>query len=168
MAEMWSERRMFSYFRSVEPETQIRWMIRRDMTHALRIESASFDCPWSEHDLISMLRNRNCIGCVAEQGEQILGYMVYELGDKYLHLHRCAVCPDHRRKRVGTLLVKHLQNKLSPRRRNRLDVMVRETNLDAQLFFKNMGFRGKTVFRNAYSDTSEDAYLMRYSLYGGR
>ena len=41
---------------------------------------------------------------------------------------------------------------------------VRETNLSAQLFFANAGFRALSVLRNHYDDTLEDAYYMRYCL----
>ena len=39
---------------------------------------------------------------------------------------------------------------------------VRETNLDAQLFFKGLDFRAISVLRDFYDDTVEDAYLMQY------
>ena len=39
---------------------------------------------------------------------------------------------------------------------------MRETNLDAQLFFRENGFRAVSVLRSYYSDTPEDAYLMQY------
>jgi len=39
---------------------------------------------------------------------------------------------------------------------------VRETNLDAQLFFRRMGFRAVSVLRDFYDDTVEDAYVMQY------
>ena len=39
---------------------------------------------------------------------------------------------------------------------------VRETNLDAQLFFKQIGFRAVSVLRDFYDDSDEDAYLMQY------
>ena len=39
---------------------------------------------------------------------------------------------------------------------------VRETNLPAQLFFRQLGFRAVSVLRDFYEDTTEDAYLMQY------
>ncbi|MEM1305855.1 MAG: ribosomal-protein-alanine N-acetyltransferase RimI, partial [Planctomycetota bacterium] len=49
----------------------IRWMIRRDMQEVLGIEQESFEFPWLEEDFIRCLRQRNCIGMVAEQGERV-------------------------------------------------------------------------------------------------
>ena len=47
----------------------IRWMIRRDMPDVLGIESNCFEFSWTEDDFIRCLRQRNCIGMVAEMAE---------------------------------------------------------------------------------------------------
>ena len=64
----------------------IRWMIRRDMPEVLGIEEGSFGAPWTEEDFLRCLRQRNCIGMVAEHGERIAGFMVYELHKNRLHI----------------------------------------------------------------------------------
>ena len=51
---------------------------------------------------------------------------------------------------------------VSQQRRNRIILEVRETNLPAQLFFRENGFRAVSVLREYYEDTPEDAYLMQY------
>jgi len=48
----------------------IRWMIRRDMPEVMRTERASFEYAWTEDDFLRCLRQRNCIGMVAELGER--------------------------------------------------------------------------------------------------
>ena len=63
----------------------IRWMIRRDMMEVLEIENQSFEFPWSEEDFIRCLRQRNCIGMVAEHDERVAGFMIYELHRNRLH-----------------------------------------------------------------------------------
>ena len=50
----------------------IRWMIRRDMPEVLSIENESFEFPWSEEDFIRCLRQRNCIGMVAEHHDRVV------------------------------------------------------------------------------------------------
>ena len=75
----------------------IRWMIRRDMPEVLRIEQASHDYPWCEEDFLRCLRQRNCIGMVAEVGEKVVGFMIYELHKTKLHIMNFAVHPDCRR-----------------------------------------------------------------------
>lgn len=140
---------------------QIRWMIRRDMPAVLAIEEASFEFPWSEEEFIRCLRQRNCIGMVAERGDEVVGFMIYELHKNRLHLLNFAVDPMVRRETIGKSMIEKLSGKLSQERRNRILLEVRETNLDAQLFFKSLGFRAISVLRDYYEDTTEDAYLMQ-------
>lgn len=143
-------------------DVHIRWMIRRDMEQVLSIERSAFEFPWSEEDFVSCLRRRNCIGMVAERGEQVLGFMIYELHKTRLHLLNFSVDAEYRRQGVGSQMVEKLVGKLSSQRRTRLSLEVRETNLDAQLFFKGSGFRATSVLRDFYDDSPEDAYLMQY------
>ncbi len=140
----------------------IRWMIRRDMAEVLDIEARNFEFPWTEQDFIHCLRQRNCIGMVAEFEERVVGFMVYELHKDQLHILNFAVHPDFQQRGVGKQMVGKLISKLSHQRRNRIMLEVRETNLSAQLFFRQMGFRAVSVLRDFYDDTTEDAYLMQY------
>jgi len=144
----------------------IRWMIRRDMPHVLAIEQEAFEFPWSEEDFIRCLRQRNCIGMVAEVDDRIVGFMVYELHKTRLHLLNFAVATEWRRRGVGTQMAHKLLGKLSQQRRTRITLEVRETNLAAQLFFRKAGFRAVTVMRNFYDDTPEDAYVMQFRYRG--
>ncbi len=143
-------------------EVHIRWMIRRDMPEVLEIEKSSFEFPWSEEDFIRCLRQRNCIGMVAEFDERVVGFMIYELHKNQLHVLNFAVRPDARRRGVGMQMVNKLVGKLSQQRRNRVVLEIRETNLAAQLFFRNADFRAVSVLRDYYDDTTEDAYVMQY------
>ena len=137
-------------------------MIRRDMPAVLAIEEQCFEFAWTEDDFIRCLRQRNCIGMVAEQDDQVVGFMIYELHKNRLHVINFAVAQQVRRQGVGRTMVGKLLSKLSHERRNRIMLEVRETNLDAQLFFKQIGFRAVSVLRDFYDDTDEDAYVMQY------
>lgn len=145
-----------------ELRVHIRWMIRRDMPEVLDIEQKSFEFAWSEEDFLRCLQQRNCIGMVAEHGERVVGFMIYELHKSRLQILNFAVSADVRRQGVGSQMVEKLVAKLSHQRRNQILLEVRETNLAAQLFFRDMGFRAVRVLRDFYEDTPEDAYLMRY------
>ena len=140
----------------------IRWMIRRDMPEVLDIEQQSFEFSWSEEDFIRCLRQRNCIGMVAEYDERVVGSMIYELHKTRLHILNFSVQDEFRRRGVGKSMVDKLISKLSFQRRNRIMLEIRETNLAAQIFFRESGFRAVSVLRDFYDDTTEDAYLMQY------
>ena len=140
----------------------IRWMIRRDMPEVLAIEAESFEFPWLEEDFIRCLRQRNCIGMVAEHDDRVVGFMIYELARNRIQVLNLATAATHRRRGVGSQMVAKLVGKLSAQRRTRVTLEVRETNLRAQLFFRANGFRAVSVLRNYYEDTPEDAYVMQY------
>lgn len=143
---------------------QIRWLIRRDMSRVLDVEKSCFENPWTEEDFLCCLRQRNCIGMVAEADQEIVGFMVYELHQSRLRVLNFAVPPECRRAAVGSQMVQRLVDKLSQQRRKEILLEVRESNLQAQLFFKQQDFRAFCVLRRHYDDTEEDAYVMRYRL----
>jgi ribosomal-protein-alanine N-acetyltransferase len=101
---------------------------------------------------------------VAEQGEKVVGFMIYELHKNKLHILNFAVHPGYRRAGVGIQMVNKLVSKLSSHRRTRITLEVRETNLTAQLFFRSQGFKAVKVLRAYYEDSGEDAFQMQYRL----
>jgi ribosomal-protein-alanine N-acetyltransferase len=143
-------------------QVHIRWMIRRDMAEILCIEEESFEFPWADTDFTRCLRQRNCIGVVAEISGGVVGYMLYELHRTKVHVLNFAVARTHRRLGIGTAMLTKLISKLSTQRRNRIVLEVRETNLPAQVFFRSLGFLATSVLRDFYQDTTEDAYLMHF------
>jgi len=145
-----------------QARVHIRWMIRRDMPEVLQTEEKSFEFAWTEEDFLRCLRQRNCIGMVAEHGERVVGFMIYELHKAKLHILNFAVHPAWRRTGVGGQMVAKLISKLSSHRRTRITLEVRETNLAAQLFFRRQEFRAIRVLRAFYEDSGEDAFLMEY------
>jgi ribosomal-protein-alanine N-acetyltransferase len=149
-----------------ETRVHIRWMIRRDMQEVLQTESESFTVPWTEDDFLHCLRQRNCIGMVAELGDHVIGHVIYELHRNRLHILNLAIHPNFRRQHVGAQIVTKLIGKLSSHRRARITLEVRETNLAAQLFLKTLSFVATKVVKSYYEDTSEDAYFMEYRLPG--
>ena len=146
------------------PNCLVRWMLQRHMPEVLAIENASFEFPWTESEFLACVRQRNCVGLVAEVDDRVVGYVIYEMAKSKIRLLNLAVAPEWRRRGVGRHLVQKLVNKLSLQKRNRITLEVRETNLPAQLFFRSLGFRATSVLRNFYQDTPEDAYLMSYTI----
>lgn len=144
-----------------------RWLIRADMPAVLKIEQASFEEPWSGEDFLRVLRQRSVIGMVAEiDGDKVVGYMLYELFRDKFHLLNFAVAPDYRLRRIGAQMMAKLTTKLGARKRRRITIDLRESNLPAQKFFRRMGFLATRVARDYFEDTGEDAYVMEYRIAG--
>ena len=137
----------------------IRWMIRRDLPEVFWIESESFDDSWTFDEFLSVLRQRNCIGLSAEDCDsgEVIGYAIYELKPHRLEILNLAVDPVRRNDGVGSALIAKMQGKLTSRRPY-LSALVRETNLNAQLFLQRRGFRWISTERAKYGN--EDAYWM--------
>ena len=136
----------------------VRWMVRRDVPDVLEAEKLSFDCPWTEEDVLRCLRQHDVFGMVAERDNRVVGFMIYVLEKKHLEVLNFCVHPEYRRSGVGRAMVDKLASKLDVRRRKEITLHVRESNLGAQLFFRAMGFRAQSVERWFYEETGEDAY----------
>lgn len=151
---------------------KIDWMTRKHMPEVLDIERASFPYPWSRKDYEKCLRAKNCVGKVLTLDDRVVGLLIYALADRRLEIINIATHPRFRKQGVGRALLEHLQDKIKSeasgqyrerRRRTRIDVDVRETNLDALNFFKACQFRGVSIKYDNYADVTEDAIHMRYT-----
>ena len=147
-----------------EIRVHVRWMVRRDLAEVIAIEQACFEFPWREEDFLDCLRQRNCIGMVAEHDGRVIGFMIYEVPKNRIHLLNIATAPEFRHRGVARQMVRKLTGKLVNQKRSKIVLEVRETNLPALLFFRTLGFRATNILRNFYEEMSEDAYLMQYRL----
>jgi ribosomal-protein-alanine N-acetyltransferase len=157
--------------KQMESRAQLRWLIRRDMDRVMEIERRSFRTQgneWDEEEFITTLRNGNCIGTVLDPvtiAEDLYGFMIYELHKERLKILRMAVHPELRRTGCGTQMIQRLKDKLDQQRRYAIDADVCETNLDAQLFFRDMGFRAIGVLKRYYED--KPVIRFTYEIPGG-
>lgn len=145
---------------------RIRWAIRRDMPEVLAIESESFSYPKTEDEILTHLRQRDCIGMVAElntgSSEIITAFMMYEMHKSQLNIIDFAVHPAYRRSSIGRQMAEKLIGKLSSYRRTKITTLLRETNLDGLLFFKSMGFEAVNLVIEHFDDEGCDGIAMVY------
>ena len=145
----------------MEQVCHVRWMIRRDLPRVMEIDGLCFEFPWSEEEYIRCLRQRNCIGMVAERGDEIVGFMIYELHNNRIDLLALGVDPNYGRRGVGSAMIDRLISKLSPGRRDRITCCVVDVNLDANSFFRSLGFKASRVHRGTAAG-GMDEYGMVY------
>jgi ribosomal-protein-alanine N-acetyltransferase len=88
--------------------------------------------------------------------------MIYELHKNKLNVLNFAVAPPYRRQGIGTQMIGKLVAKLTTHRRSKVTLAVRESNLSAQLFFRQQEFKAVKVLKNFYEDSGEDAFLMEF------
>ena len=160
---------MFKLLKRTETEAvdpnhtpRVRWMMRRDLTAVVSIEEQCFDFPWSEDDLCAFLCDKKSIGLVAEIGEHVIGYMLYKLFPTRLKIETLAICSAMQRRGFGSIFIERLKGKLCRERRNRIDTVVAECNIDAQMFFKRHGFICTRIEKGRYEDCDQDALHFVY------
>lgn len=140
----------------------VRWLIRRDMEEILAIEN-THQHPWIESDILCCLRQRNCIGMVAECHGVVSGWMLYELHKCYLELLNFRIHPNSSMDAVGHPMIHNMRSKLSHHRRTSIQITVRESDLSLLLFLKSERFVAENLLRG-YFDQQEDGILMVYDL----
>lgn len=140
----------------------VRWMILRDMPEVAEIERQSFAECWGERGLREVLRGRNVIGMVADDGRRVVGYMVYELHRHRIELLRLAVAADRRREGVGERLIGRLKGKLAPFHARRdvasIDVPEPEATIEACRFLASQGFASRLVREYVRGDVYRFAF----------
>lgn len=143
---------------------EMRWMVKKDLPQIVKIEQACFECPMNYTQLYDILKVRNCIGIVVEQDkEQILGYMIYELLKDRFRMVNIAVDPFYQKEGHARKMIQYLIEKCNKKRRNNIEAYIPDSNLNAHLFMRAVGFRATSVERN-YFDNGQDAYHFEYFL----
>lgn len=146
----------------------VRFIHNRDVLELVKIETSQDFCS-TEEELRKVKQRRDVVGMVLEivnkaSQLKVIGFAFYELHNKHNRLIRFVIHHEYRRRGWGRQLMEKLVARLSPAKRNRLVVEVRESNLEAQLFLKAVGFKGVSVTREYFSDTKEDAFVMVYQV----
>lgn len=145
----------------------LRWMIHRDLRDVVAIETMCFKKYYDTQKLSKIVSRRNTKGMVITLPDQrsknhfVAAYCIYDLESEFIKFRRFVVHPNCRRIGLGSELMKKLLGKLNERR-SRIELVVRECNLEAQLFLRSHGFKAEQIIREMYEDTSEDGYIMRH------
>ena len=147
---------------------EARWMIRKDYPAVLAMEQAGYkQDAWDEQDLSHILRQHDCIGVVAELDGKVVGYVLYRLRKESIRILRLGIATKFRRRGIARQLMAGLIKKLRMSKRTSISILVRESNLDGQLFLRNVGMKAVKVKRGFY-ENGEDAYRMAYKLEGAQ
>jgi len=142
-------------------DLKIRWMVKSDFYDVVHIDSLSYSFFWDYKKIFSIMTKNNSLGLVAEKNGIIIAYLIYESKMKSFSCSRLAVHPDHRRKGIGSDILNSIIFRMKKNKINKIDFLINEYNLEAQLFLKYNEFKAIDIIKNKYSDVKEDAYLMR-------
>jgi [ribosomal protein S18]-alanine N-acetyltransferase len=146
------------------------WSIRSstpfDLEAILRIEQANPSAAHWREEVYQQIWNspetdRVCF--VADEGGELLGFVVGRevLGE--WELENLAVAPGRRHSGVGTALLQKLLGVVANAMGTRVFLEVRESNLAARKLYESHGFRSSGRRKNYYNDPAEDALLFEKS-----
>ncbi len=141
------------------PTYTLRWMTRRDVAQVAAIEGDTFDYPWTAADFRTALKTRGICCIVIEGYRQVLAYAIYDHHDGRLYVLNLVVHYEFRRQGLGRWLVESIQDRVAAMT---VYANVTETNVEAQLFFRECGFRVGRITRFAYECTDAAAYQFRW------
>ncbi len=141
-------------------------MTPEHLAAVLDIERISFPSAWTADSYLRELRNPNGRYFVALVGGRVTGYAGMWVVADEAHISTIAVHPDHRRRGLGTRLLRHLAAVAESLRARQITLEVRRSNLGAQALYAKMGFQPVGLRPRYYADTGEDGVLMRKALAG--
>lgn len=140
----------------------IRTIAKCDMDDVVQIEDESFEMPWGEREIATLLRERNTVGLVAEDRERYVhGFVIYRQGNSAIKILNMAVRPESRGRGVGRFMLRRLVRKCGPHSTWRVvTVNIVDNNLDAHLFFRSCGARATGICKNSVlvGDEVRDTY----------
>ena len=133
---------------------------KRDLSALAALEAEIFSAPWTEEQLSGYLEGENHLFLVAEEVDEIIGYVnaMAILDEGYIG--NVAVAPAHRRRGVGDALLATLTALGREKGLAFLTLEVRQSNAPARRLYEKHGFQAVGRRRGYYSRPREDAILM--------
>lgn len=156
----------------LQPQYQIRRIAASDYRDVLRIQRACFAKAMTVKQLITLLYEQDGFHVlVIERRESLqalesetVGYCIYRLNRTFVDVLSIAVLPEYRHNGIAKRLVNMVMSIAQDHRcYNRVTTMVKETNTEGQLFFKNLGFRCVNILKGILRDI-EPRYYFVYQL----
>jgi ribosomal protein S18 acetylase RimI-like enzyme len=150
------------------PPVRIRAMRPGDAIAVRRLERVCFGRNAGPPALLrAFLADPSCAGLVAETpppDRQVVGYLLYHLDSLAREARVChfAVHPGHRRRGIGSNLLRWLTQRTPPATGIGIRTGVNEGNLAAQLFLRSNRFRAVEILPRAACAGAEDLYLFQF------
>lgn len=136
----------------------VRLMIRADLPACMRLEFGQREGAWTQEDWLTHCRKPNAMSYVVEDRCGLLGFLILAINADHVEILNFCIL---RGLGLGRILFENVKGHLSPDR-NRVTVILPESELSAQKGFRSAGFLAKAVLRKHFAETGEDGYLMEW------
>lgn len=144
-------------------ELSVRPMGAADTAACAAIAAADAE-PWTESQLLSELESPAARLFIADEGEGVLGFAVFQLAAGEASLYALNVDPAARRKGVGAALLAGALAALKAEGADQCFLEVRAANAPAIALYRRLGFAAAGVRRGFYRDPPDDAVVMTLTL----
>jgi ribosomal-protein-alanine N-acetyltransferase len=134
----------------------------RDLNEIEEIERASYPTPWSRSMFAGELAKPSSIsvGAFHPESGELLGYLIISRYVDAWHVMNVAVAPEHRRRKIASMLLDHLFELTAGEGRRGYTLEVRVSNDVAIRLYERAGFKPRGIRRGYYTDNREDALIM--------
>lgn len=135
---------------------------KENRTDIAMIEKNCFSTAWTEESIVDSISNESSYFNIAYADDKPAGYMSMQVCCGEGDIMRVAVLPDYRRLGIGRALLEECFSA------NKLDAVfldVRENNIPAIKLYESFGFEKIGIRKNYYSNPTENAVMMKKSIY---
>ena len=139
-------------------------MDHSDLKEAYEIEKQTNPSPWSKENFFSSYEvGHKSLVCRIDN--IIVGFIIFSVIKKEIHLLNIAVYIEHQKKGIGSLLMETMLKQASVMGVLKVYLEVRSKNEKAILFYKKYNFIKDAVRVNYYTgENSDDAVLMSLAI----
>ena len=143
---------------------KVSFMNHSDLKEAYEIEKHTNPSPWSKENFFSSYEVGHK-SLVCRINNVIVGFIIFSVINKEIHLLNIAVHTEHQKKGIGSLLMETMLKQASVMGVLKVYLEVRSKNEKAILFYKKYNFTKDAVRVNYYTgENSDDAVLMSLAI----
>jgi ribosomal-protein-alanine N-acetyltransferase len=138
-----------------------------DISQILCISEACGLDFWSESAYVDAISDAQSTLFCIRQDASILGFIVGRiplLPDTAAEIFNIGISPAYRRRGYGSMLLKEFIGRCCDAHLTEIWLEVRESNLGAIQLYEHVGFKATSRRKHFYSNPTEDALLMTFSL----
>ena len=139
-------------------------MDHSDLKEVYEIEKQTNPSPWSKENFLSSYEvGHKSLVCKIDN--IVVGFIIFSVINKEIHLLNLAVHSEHQKKGIGSLLMETMLKQASVMGVSKVYLEVRSKNEKAILFYKKYNFIKDAVRVNYYTGkNSDDAVLMSLAI----
>ena len=113
-----------------------------NINHLIEINKVLDLESWTVDNFLMDLYGKWEYSLSALENNQIVGFLICSVKkSNILHIHKIAVLPKYQRKKIGSTLLKHLFIKAYESNIEEITVKVKKSNINAQRFYEQLGFK---------------------------